>query len=129
MSASVEYGHICARSPETTGRPAEDFSMSAETIRFLAMRKGLTDLADLAVAEDPLLSDWRERAACKNMDTDMFIVAPWGAPTLKRIRAAEAICMACPVRAECLEEALLEGDEFAIRGGLTPRERRSLKRR
>jgi WhiB family redox-sensing transcriptional regulator len=37
--------------------------------------------------------------------------------------------MACDVRAECLEYALLHDERFGIWGGLSERERRRLRRR
>jgi WhiB family transcriptional regulator, redox-sensing transcriptional regulator len=38
------------------------------------------------------------------------------------------ICMACPVREECLDYALSNDERFGIWGGLSERERRRAKR-
>ncbi len=74
--------------------------------------------------------DWRDRAACRWQDPELFF-APgdnWNANHLAA--AAKAVCRACPVRAICLEEALRgRRDDFAILGGTTPNERRALRRR
>jgi len=42
---------------------------------------------------------------------------------------AKHICRGCPVRTECLADALDNGIEFGVWGGMTERERRALLRR
>jgi WhiB family redox-sensing transcriptional regulator len=47
-----------------------------------------------------------------------------------RVRAAQRICLhECPVREQCLADALETDERWGIRGGLTPRQRRALLRR
>jgi len=42
---------------------------------------------------------------------------------------AKAACMSCPVRTECLADALDNHIQFGVWGGMTERERRALLRR
>lgn len=49
-------------------------------------------------------------------------------PEGKDQKRAKAICMGCPVRAECLAEALDNRIEWGVWGGMTERERRQLLR-
>ena len=42
---------------------------------------------------------------------------------------AKAVCQGCPVRTECLADALDNRVEFGVWGGMTERERRALLRR
>jgi WhiB family redox-sensing transcriptional regulator len=44
-------------------------------------------------------------------------------------RRAKVVCHGCPVRAECLADALDNRVEFGVWGGMTERERRALLRR
>jgi WhiB family redox-sensing transcriptional regulator len=44
-------------------------------------------------------------------------------------RTAKSICNACPVRELCLDYALVAREEYGIWGGLTPSERRLLRRK
>ena len=44
----------------------------------------------------------------------------------ERIAAAKALCGRCPVRQECLEHALHNGEDYGIWGGLTEGERREV---
>lgn len=67
--------------------------------------------------------DWANRAACRKCDPDALFVQ--GAAQNR----AKAICMGCPVRTECLADALDNRVEFGVWGGMTERERRALLRR
>lgn len=65
---------------------------------------------------------WQVRALCAQTDPEAFFPGQ-GEPAA----AAKAVCMRCPVRAECLAYAL-ERDEYGVWGGLSERQRRALKR-
>ena len=69
------------------------------------------------------INDWTTRAACKGTDPDELFVQ--GAAQNR----AKLICRGCPVRTECLADALDNGIEFGVWGGMTERERRALLRR
>ncbi|MDT0476218.1 WhiB family transcriptional regulator [Streptomyces sp. DSM 41014] len=61
---------------------------------------------------------WRERAVCTTVHTGLFH-QPNGA-------AAQAVCGPCPVRPECLYDALASDAPSGVWGGLTRAQRRSL---
>ncbi len=67
--------------------------------------------------------DWTARSACRTADPDELFVT--GAAQNR----AKAVCMGCPVRTECLSDALDNRVEFGVWGGMTERERRALLRR
>lgn len=67
--------------------------------------------------------NWAARAACAQSDPEELFVR--GALQ----RPARAICFGCPVRRECLADALDSHTEFGVWGGMTERERRALLRR
>ncbi|MEU6645081.1 WhiB family transcriptional regulator [Saccharomonospora sp. NPDC046836] len=67
--------------------------------------------------------DWRVRAYCREVDPDGLFVR--GAEQNR----AKIVCMGCPVRTECLAEALDNRIDFGVWGGMTERERRALLRR
>ncbi|WP_130797668.1 WhiB family transcriptional regulator [Streptomyces otsuchiensis] len=69
------------------------------------------------------VTDWNAKAACRTTDPDDLFVQ--GAAQNR----AKAVCGACPVRAECLADALDSRAEFGVWGGMTERERRALLRR
>ncbi|CAM3057564.1 WhiB family transcriptional regulator [Saccharomonospora xinjiangensis] len=68
-------------------------------------------------------SDWRVHAYCRDSDPDGLFVR--GAEQNR----AKLVCMGCPVRTECLAEALDNRIDFGVWGGMTERERRALLRR
>lgn len=66
---------------------------------------------------------WRLNASCRSQDPDGLFVR--GAEQNR----AKLVCMGCPVRTECLAEALDNRISFGVWGGMTERERRALLRR
>lgn len=71
---------------------------------------------------------WRERAACKGMDTNLFF--PHDTLSLDRWDEPRAVCVGCPVRQDCLNFTLeLDDldDKWGMFGGMTPGERRVLR--
>jgi WhiB family redox-sensing transcriptional regulator len=70
-----------------------------------------------------MITDWPSLAACQNGDPDALFVQ--GAEQ----NVAKRICRSCPVRYECLADALDNRIEFGVWGGMTERERRALLRR
>lgn len=70
-----------------------------------------------------MITDWPSLAACRNGDPDALFVQ--GAEQ----NVAKRICRSCPVRYECLADALDNRIEFGVWGGMTERERRALLRR
>jgi WhiB family redox-sensing transcriptional regulator len=66
---------------------------------------------------------WYEDAACRDGDPDELFAAN------ARQNRAKTVCTGCPVRTECLAEALDNRVEWGVWGGMTERERRALLRR
>jgi WhiB family redox-sensing transcriptional regulator len=66
---------------------------------------------------------WVSRAACRGVDPDTLFVQGSAQNRAKRV------CAGCPVRTECLADALDNRMEFGVWGGMTERERRALLRR
>jgi WhiB family redox-sensing transcriptional regulator len=66
---------------------------------------------------------WQEDAACRGADPDELFAES------TRQKRAKAVCEGCPVRIDCLVEALDNRIEWGVWGGMTERERRSLLRR
>jgi WhiB family redox-sensing transcriptional regulator len=69
------------------------------------------------------VEDWEPAAACRKTEPDQLFVR--GAEQNK----AKLVCSGCPVRTECLAEALDNQIEWGVWGGMTERERRALLRR
>jgi WhiB family transcriptional regulator, redox-sensing transcriptional regulator len=70
-----------------------------------------------------MVTEWAANAACRSADPDLLFVQ--GAAQNR----AKTICLGCPVRTECLADALDNRVEFGVWGGMTERERRALLRR
>ncbi|NBM18970.1 WhiB family transcriptional regulator [Streptomyces sp. GC420] len=75
------------------------------------------------------MDDWRDAAACRNEDPDLFFPIGNTGPALLQIEEAKAVCRRCPVREQCLEWALDAGQDIGVWGGTSENERRALKRR
>jgi WhiB family redox-sensing transcriptional regulator len=73
----------------------------------------------------PADQHWRDEALCAQTDPEIFFPEPGQSP-----HAAKQVCAECPVRVECLTDALDHRDiAFGVRGGLTPTQRRELLHR
>lgn len=66
---------------------------------------------------------WVARASCAGDPPDALFVR--GAAQ----RTAKQRCLGCPVRLECLADALQCACDYGVWGGLTERERRAIRRR
>ena len=66
---------------------------------------------------------WTAYGACGRLSPDELFVE--GAAQ----RSAREVCLDCPVRVDCLVDALDHRIAFGVWGGLTERERRALLRR
>jgi WhiB family redox-sensing transcriptional regulator len=73
---------------------------------------------------EPDTQPWADQALCAQTEPEAFFPDPGTNST----RAARRTCRACEVRAECLAWALERDERFGIWGGLTPKERRKLKK-
>ena len=77
------------------------------------------------------MTDWRHRAACRDVDPELFFPIGETGPALLQIEEARVVCLRCPVRRECLDWALEPGNGVTdgVWGGLSEEERRQLRRR
>ena len=79
-------------------------------------------MADTLTTYDP--DQWRQRAACRDLDTATFFPE-----SDEQAAAAKLICATCPVRAACLEFAIVTRQDDGVWGGLDENERRRVRRR
>lgn len=70
------------------------------------------------------MSHWSDRAACLGQDDVDF-----HSTNETHIFEAKRICGMCPVRTECLMDALERDDDHGVYGGLTASERATLRTR
>lgn len=73
-------------------------------------------------------ADWRDNAACRDEDSELFFPKGNEGHWLLIIEQAKTICRRCPVADACLNFALTEGIPSGIFGGLTEQERAGLRR-
>ncbi|WP_162467060.1 WhiB family transcriptional regulator [Streptomyces cavernae] len=81
------------------------------------------------MTEEALVDDWRDSAACRTEDPDLFFPVGNTGPALLQIEQAKAVCFRCPVREECLQWALDAGPVMGVWGGTSEPDRRTLQRR
>jgi len=95
------------------------------------MTAGLYPVPDDVVPATAIASEmaWADRALCAEVGPELFYPGKGG-----DVRPAKRVCMACEVRAECLEYALAHSEDqydagsFGIWGGLSPAQRQRLSR-
>lgn len=72
--------------------------------------------------------DWRDQAACRTENPDLWFPAGDSGPYFKAIEQAKQICARCPVAVACLQYAATAGIDSGIFGGLTEQERRTIRK-
>ncbi len=65
---------------------------------------------------------WYRKALCKGQ-TELFYTDEPGRPSSVRLAVPLAVCAACPVKEDCLTDALARREPYGIWGGTTPRQR------
>jgi len=73
-------------------------------------------------------ADWRDDAACRDSDPELFFPDGDVRSARAQVKTAKLICRGCPVAVACLSWALASGQEAGIWGGLTEEERHRLHR-
>lgn len=69
------------------------------------------------------------RAACADEDPELFFPIGDTGPALLQAEEAKAVCRTCLLMESCLRDALERGEDAGVWGGLSEKERRSLRRR
>ncbi|MEU6406634.1 WhiB family transcriptional regulator [Streptomyces sp. NPDC046985] len=75
------------------------------------------------------MDNWREYAACREEDPDLFFPIGSTGPALVQAEQAKTVCAGCSVREQCLEWALSTDQTVGVWGGTSETERRALRRR
>src|ERR1700722_13907954 len=71
-------------------------------------------------------TDWRDHAACREMDPDLFFPIGTAGESVVQIDEAREVCRTCPVCGPCLRWALDSGSA-GVWGGTTEGGRRTLR--
>lgn len=74
------------------------------------------------------VDDWRERAACRDTDPDLFFPVGTTGPAVEQIEVAKSVCRICESQGDCLEFALATNQESGVWGGTSEDERRKLRK-
>lgn len=91
--------------------------MPTVSLRIVPVLRGALQFEGIAVAA---AEDWTLRAVCAGSDPDVLFVT--GAAQ----REAAKLCAGCPVKMECLADALDNRVEYGVWGGMTERQRRAV---
>lgn len=72
--------------------------------------------------------DWRDNAACRNCDPDLFFPIGTTGQAVDQIEAAKMVCATCDAQQPCLEFALATNQESGVWGATSEDERRKLRK-
>ncbi|MBX7554681.1 WhiB family transcriptional regulator [Streptomyces sp. NPDC004232] len=75
------------------------------------------------------MDNWRDHAACRHVDPDLFFPVGTTGPALVQTERAKEVCGLCPAREPCLAWALATGQGTGVWGGTSETERRALRHR
>ncbi|WP_030853273.1 WhiB family transcriptional regulator [Streptomyces griseus] len=77
----------------------------------------------------PVNPNWRDHAACRDEDPELFFPLGTTGPALVQAEEAKAVCRRCPVMSTCLTWALENGQRDGVWGGTDEQDRRRMERR
>jgi len=72
--------------------------------------------------------DWRDFAACRDTDPDLFFPVGTTGPAIEQIDSAKQVCNQCAAQVDCLEFALASNQDSGVWGGTSEEERRTLRK-
>lgn len=72
--------------------------------------------------------DWREFAACRDTDPDLFFPVGTTGPAIEQIESAKTVCRECDALTDCLDFAIVTNQDSGVWGGTSEEERRVLRR-
>jgi WhiB family redox-sensing transcriptional regulator len=75
------------------------------------------------VAAGHTSTDWREFAACRSAEPELFFPVSAAGQSLDQAERAKAVCAVCTVRRECLQFALATRQDYGVWGGMSEQER------
>jgi WhiB family redox-sensing transcriptional regulator len=107
--------------PDREFRDHADHEIREQPARQETLRPVLTSSYDKA--------SWRDSAACRYADTELFFPIGKTGPALAEIQQAKRVCAGCPVRQACLTFALSTNQLYGIWGGYDEDERRPMHQR
>jgi WhiB family redox-sensing transcriptional regulator len=81
-----------------------------------------------SVVQGSVLPNWRDVAACRDTDPDLFFPVGSTGPAIDQIESAKQVCDTCPAKQPCLEFALVSNQDSGVWGGTAEDERRKLRR-
>jgi len=73
-------------------------------------------------------NDWRQLAACRSTEPDLFFPIGTTGPAVDQIDAAKRVCGGCDAMEPCLDFALATNQESGVWGGTSEEERRKLRK-
>lgn len=79
--------------------------------------------------ETVITADWREGAACRDSEPNLFFPTGTTGLAVEQIEEAKGICSSCFVLNDCLQYALQTNQEAGVWGGYAEDERRRLRKR
>lgn len=83
----------------------------------------------LTTTTTSITTDWRQLAACRDSEPNLFFPVGSTGPAIDQIVEAKRICATCGVQEECLQYALESNQEAGVWGGYAEDERRRLRKR
>ena len=85
----------------------------------------------LSLSVEPMTTendDWRDHAACRDTNPDLFFPVGTTGPAIEQIDQAKKVCRECPSQSACLDFALVTNQDSGVWGGTSEEERRKIRR-
>lgn len=124
MGSALINGSALALGPVVVSRDpagAPGLGIDPALIERFSVRGTILGMHNDTIAAPDL--SWQEQALCAQTGSEFFFPEPGSS-----VREAKRICGLCEIRSACLEYALDHDERFGVWGGLSEKERLSLRR-
>ncbi|MBB4889602.1 WhiB family redox-sensing transcriptional regulator [Streptomyces netropsis] len=71
--------------------------------------------------------NWRQDAACREEDPDLFFPVGTTGPAVTQTEDAKSVCRRCPVMEQCLRWAMNSGQEYGVWGATSEKDRQAIR--
>jgi|GEM_PF-761252 len=119
---------LALRETEVSAPPLNDGFIGKPAKAKVQFSEVLPDGKKFSYRDGSVRNGWEKHGACMKGDPDANFPGV-GQNNAEGLAPVLAVCMSCVVRGDCLTDALNKDEDFGVRGGMSERARKAMRKR